>query len=300
MPIGREAEAAKISRFLGELPRGPRVLLIEGEAGIGKTTLLREGQNNAVRLGIMVLSAFPAESEVPLEFAGLADLLEWVPAVLVDGLPVPQRQAVRQAVLRAEPPNGQRIRGPRQQRCLRCFAAWPRSNRCWLSSMTCSGSMPLPPARCPSRCAACGLSPWACWRRCGRTGRQTRRRWLPTASRRNEWIACGSGRSARGDPRTAGYPDDAVVPAGRFSCGSTRHPAGIRYSRLSWPRGLMPISRQGCTTHSMCLIRCGGWYAGRHWLATRAARCAPGLLAFGRAGTAGHLRCRPRSGHRAC
>ena len=103
MPIGREAEAAKISQFLGELPCGPRVLLIEGEAGIGKTTLLKEAHDMAVRLGYMVLSAFPAESEVPLEFAGLADLLERVPANVVGGLPLPQRHAVRQAVLCAEP-----------------------------------------------------------------------------------------------------------------------------------------------------------------------------------------------------
>ena len=41
--------------------------------------------------------------------------------------------------------------------------------------MTCHGSIPLPPGRCRSRCAACGLSPWACWRRCGRTGRESRR-----------------------------------------------------------------------------------------------------------------------------
>ena len=58
----------------------------------------------AVRLGHMVLSAFPAEPEAPLEFAGLADLLEGVPAALVAGLPVPQRHAVRQAVLRTEHP----------------------------------------------------------------------------------------------------------------------------------------------------------------------------------------------------
>jgi DNA-binding CsgD family transcriptional regulator len=103
MPIGRDAEAAKISRFLSELHKGPRVLLIEGEAGIGKTTLLREGQDAAVRLGITTLTAYPAESEMPLEFAGLADLLDAVPATVVGGLPVPQRQAVRQAVLRAEP-----------------------------------------------------------------------------------------------------------------------------------------------------------------------------------------------------
>ena len=103
MPIGRDTEAARISGFLGEVTRGARVLLIEGEAGIGKTTLLKEGHDTAVQLGITVLSAYPVESEVPLEFAGLADLLETVPAVLVDGLPGPQRQAVRQAVLRTEP-----------------------------------------------------------------------------------------------------------------------------------------------------------------------------------------------------
>ena len=88
--------------FLVSFPED-RALLIEGEAGIGKTTVLNEARNAAVRLGIMVLSAYPVESEVPLEFAGLADLLETVPAVRVDGLPGPQRQAVRQAVLRVEP-----------------------------------------------------------------------------------------------------------------------------------------------------------------------------------------------------
>jgi predicted ATPase len=102
MPIGRDAETARISKFLDELPLGPRVLLIEGESGIGKTTLLKQARDAAVKLGITVLSAYPVESEVPLEFAGLTDLLETVPEAIVDGLPGPQRQAVRQAVLRAE------------------------------------------------------------------------------------------------------------------------------------------------------------------------------------------------------
>jgi DNA-binding CsgD family transcriptional regulator len=109
--LGREAEAAKVSRFLGELSCEPHVLLIEGEAGIGKTTLLREAHDMAVRLGHMVLSAFPAESEVPLEFAALADLLERIPPDVVGGLPVPQRHAVCQAVLCAEP--AQRSTDPR-------------------------------------------------------------------------------------------------------------------------------------------------------------------------------------------
>ena len=70
--------------FLASFRAGRVILLIEGEAGIGKTTLLKEAHNSAVRLGHTVLSASPAESEVSLEFAGLADLLEWVP---VAGLP---------------------------------------------------------------------------------------------------------------------------------------------------------------------------------------------------------------------
>ncbi len=111
MLIGRDAEAAKITGFLGELAGGSRVLLIEGEAGIGKTTLLRQGNATAVQLGMTVLAAFPVESEIPLEFAGLTDLLEEVPAVVIDGLPVPQQEALRQAVLRTVPP--QRAADPR-------------------------------------------------------------------------------------------------------------------------------------------------------------------------------------------
>jgi DNA-binding CsgD family transcriptional regulator len=102
MPIGRALEAARISQFLSELPHGPAVLLLEGEPGIGKTTLLREGHDSAVQRGITVLSTNAVESEVPLEFAALTDLLDMIPARLIDELPPPQRRAVRQAVLRAE------------------------------------------------------------------------------------------------------------------------------------------------------------------------------------------------------
>ena len=44
--IGRASEAATIARFARQVPQGPVGLLIEGEAGIGKTTLVVE----AVRL----------------------------------------------------------------------------------------------------------------------------------------------------------------------------------------------------------------------------------------------------------
>jgi DNA-binding CsgD family transcriptional regulator/tetratricopeptide (TPR) repeat protein len=100
---GREAETARIGSFLRELPKGSCVLLLEGEAGIGKTTLLEYGRKAALELDLFVLSARPVETEMALAYAGLADLLEPIPQSLVDTLPPPQRQAIRQAVLRMEP-----------------------------------------------------------------------------------------------------------------------------------------------------------------------------------------------------
>jgi predicted ATPase len=103
-PIGRKSEIAKIEGFLDHLPDGSRTVLLEGEVGIGKTTLIDWGRDAAQGRGLSVLAARPVEAEFPLEFAGLADLLEGVPGVLIDTLPAPQRQAVRVAVLRDELP----------------------------------------------------------------------------------------------------------------------------------------------------------------------------------------------------
>jgi predicted ATPase len=101
-PVGREAETAQMAAFLEMLPRGPRILLIAGEAGIGKTTLLGHCRGIAAKLGLTILSSNPIEAEMPLAFAGLSDLLDQVPGPLLDLLPRPQQRAIRQAVLRAE------------------------------------------------------------------------------------------------------------------------------------------------------------------------------------------------------
>ena len=105
-PLGREAETARIGTFLRQSGSGERILLLTGEAGSGKTTLLEEGRGIAAASGHHVLSAAPVETETALAYAGLADLLESVPADLVDGLPGPQRLAVRHAVLRLETSSG--------------------------------------------------------------------------------------------------------------------------------------------------------------------------------------------------
>ena len=55
--VGREAELEAIELWL-DAPR-PSALLIEGEAGIGKTTLWRAGVARAKERGVLVLSCAP-------------------------------------------------------------------------------------------------------------------------------------------------------------------------------------------------------------------------------------------------
>jgi DNA-binding CsgD family transcriptional regulator len=103
IPLGRQAEMARLESFLADVSGGPKLLLLEGDAGIGKTTLLEYGRNAAAELGQIVLSTSPVETEMPLAYAGLADLLETVPRAMVDALPLPQRDALCQAVFQIEP-----------------------------------------------------------------------------------------------------------------------------------------------------------------------------------------------------
>ena len=103
IPLGRQAEIARIESFLADVSGGPQLLLLEGDAGIGKTTLLEYGRNAAAGLGCHILSTAPVETEMPLAYAGLTDLLETIPRALVDALPLPQRDALCQAVFQIEP-----------------------------------------------------------------------------------------------------------------------------------------------------------------------------------------------------
>src|SRR6185436_1780944 len=96
--IGRESEVAQLSSFLDERAADPAVVLLEGEPGIGKTTLWRELVEDARRRDMVVLSARPAQPETALPFVTLQDLLEGVVDDVTDELPGPQQQALRSAV----------------------------------------------------------------------------------------------------------------------------------------------------------------------------------------------------------
>lgn len=94
--FGREAELAALERWLaGPLPA---VLVVDGEAGIGKTSLLQHAFERAGAQGWRVVLARPVEAESQLAFAGFDDLLRGAAGKLQE-LPEPQRHALAVALL---------------------------------------------------------------------------------------------------------------------------------------------------------------------------------------------------------
>src|SRR6476619_2454992 len=91
-----------IAGFLASATSEPSALLIEGEPGIGKTTLWLEALDLAEEKGFRVLSARAAAAESVLAYTALADLLDGVPASAWADLPEPQRLAVDQVLMRAD------------------------------------------------------------------------------------------------------------------------------------------------------------------------------------------------------
>ena len=88
---------------------GPVALLVEGEAGIGKTTLWSQGLVSSAARGQRVLRCRPGERETQLAYAALGDLLADVRDAASRDLPAPQRRALEVALLRAEPDGEQSL-----------------------------------------------------------------------------------------------------------------------------------------------------------------------------------------------
>jgi DNA-binding CsgD family transcriptional regulator len=96
--IGRDGELAAIHTFLGGAT--PAVMLLEGEAGIGKTSLWRAAI--AEEDDAAVLVARPTAAEAELSFAALGDLLGDVLEEALPALPAPQRHGLEAALLLAD------------------------------------------------------------------------------------------------------------------------------------------------------------------------------------------------------
>jgi DNA-binding CsgD family transcriptional regulator len=82
---------------------GPRALVLDGEAGIGKTTLWRHAVQEARDRGFQVLITRSARAETKHSYAGLTDVLAGIPQEVFTSLPGPQRHAIDAALLRSDP-----------------------------------------------------------------------------------------------------------------------------------------------------------------------------------------------------
>ncbi len=95
--LGRRRESEAVTRLLARAQAGSSgVLVVRGEAGIGKTALVEHAGDIAARSGFRVQPAVGAESETQFAFAGLHQLC----APLLDraaALPDPQRAALHVA-----------------------------------------------------------------------------------------------------------------------------------------------------------------------------------------------------------
>src|SRR4051794_19090680 len=100
--VGRDRELAAVERLLDHGQARFGALLLEGDAGIGKTTVVREALRTAEARGFRALACHPGVAEESMSMAAVGDLLDGVPESFFDVLPPPQRRALDVALLRME------------------------------------------------------------------------------------------------------------------------------------------------------------------------------------------------------
>ena len=139
--LGRDEELAAIARFLAGGPSAAGALVLEGDAGIGKTTLWLRAIEEAAEHSYTVLSSRPAESDEQLSFAGLGDLFAGVLEHVLPELPSPQRSALEVALLLADESEPPPDRGTIAFAFLNALRALARGALSCSRSTMCSGSM---------------------------------------------------------------------------------------------------------------------------------------------------------------
>ena len=104
--FGRDLELTAMDQFLNSTPNWPSAMIIQGEAGIGKTTLWLEGVRRAEERSVRALQARPAESEQKLSYVALADLVVGTFDEVGSTLPEVQQRALAGALVRDETVDG--------------------------------------------------------------------------------------------------------------------------------------------------------------------------------------------------
>ena len=221
--VGRDPELAALREFVAGIPDGASMLVLEGEAGMGKTTLWSAAVEHAKGQGMLVLQALPAESEIALSFFGAGDLLD---SVLAEAVAFASSAVSARSCRARSSSKKSRARLPTHLGSVlpssaRCEALL-RSVRSCSQWTTCSGSMQLRLLH---------------WRHAGRRLRRARRRVARQALGAPE-------RCPRRAPATRALPRRR----GRATRSSCAAPGGPRPPRCRATRPLLEEVRQASGT----------------------------------------------------
>jgi DNA-binding CsgD family transcriptional regulator len=104
--VARDRELAAVSDAVTGARGSAAALILEGEPGIGKTSLWERGVSLGRQVGLRVLLSRASAAETGLPFAALIDLFDGVTAEELAGLPPPQLRALNVALYREEPTGG--------------------------------------------------------------------------------------------------------------------------------------------------------------------------------------------------
>src|SRR6476646_10621778 len=98
--VGRSYDTRSIAEYLKSVGSQPSALFIDGEPGIGRSTLWLAGLDQARERGFHTLSARVSKAEVDLEYAAVADLLGEIDLEVLQGLPDAHVAAIDRVLLR--------------------------------------------------------------------------------------------------------------------------------------------------------------------------------------------------------
>ena len=94
--VGREQEKQRLAALIDQAAEQGGVLVLHGEAGVGKSALLAEAGRLAAAAGMRVLTSVGVESEQHLPYAGLHQIVFPIRSG-IEALPAPQRESLRAA-----------------------------------------------------------------------------------------------------------------------------------------------------------------------------------------------------------
>ncbi|QEN12030.1 AAA family ATPase [Mycolicibacterium sp. ELW1] len=92
--VGRSHELQRVEEVLERARHAPTAMILDGQAGIGKSTVWRAAIESARAAGFMVLTTTGAAAEVGLAWAGLADLLADIDDAMLAELPALHQHAL--------------------------------------------------------------------------------------------------------------------------------------------------------------------------------------------------------------